>query len=195
MPTLGYLVDERPELRLRFVGGVTDPYLDTKVATLVTVSQENLLGGDVDLAHLPGTLILLTLTDGGMEGATAASVDRMLRALSKFRAAGLVVTTPQQDLSVYPPTTRTIASRLRVALLTTTAHPSAWDNLNEGIQYCRAQCAERQLDDLAGLLHSLPAQLADATAMRRVAEWLAAALEALVRVSDPDRGVLARAAR
>ncbi|MFI1400784.1 helix-turn-helix domain-containing protein [Streptomyces sp. NPDC020681] len=193
MPTLGYLVDERAELELRFVGGVTATGPDAKVATLVTISQERLLAGDVDLAHPPGTLILLTLSAGGIEGATAEAVDRTLRTLAKFGAAGLVVTTPEQDLSAYPPTTCTIASRLRIPLLTTTAHPSTWDSLNEGIQYCRAQYAERQLDDLAGLLRSLPAQLADATAMRRITEWLAAALDALVRVSDRDRGVLAAA--
>ncbi|MET7621306.1 helix-turn-helix domain-containing protein [Streptomyces sp. NPDC005408] len=192
MPTLGYLVDERSELQLRFSEPNAGPYADTKVAAMVVVSEEELLGGRCDFAQPPGTLLLLTLTSG-IQGATAAAVDRTLTALAKYRAAGMVVTTPEHHVATYPRATHAIARNLRIPLLTTTADPAAWDTLNEGIQACRRQYAERQVENLAGLLHRLPTQLADDSAMDRITMWLADALEAQVLVSDPKRGVLAAA--
>ncbi|AVZ70963.1 PucR family transcriptional regulator [Streptomyces lunaelactis] len=193
MPTLGYLVDNRPELQLRFVEANTAQCVESKVATMVMVSHEELLGGRSDFAHPPGTLILLTLTPDGITGSTAAAVDCMLGALARYKAAGLVVTAPEHDVRAFPAATRTLASRLRVPLLTTTAAPTEWQDLNYGIQQCRTQYAERQVDNLAGLLHRLPAQLADGRAMQRITDWLAAALEAQVLVNEPKHGMIARA--
>ncbi|MEV6397345.1 helix-turn-helix domain-containing protein [Streptomyces sp. NPDC051907] len=193
MPTLGYLVQELSELELRFVEGSSASFAQTKVAAMVVVSQEELLADRCDLAQPPGTLVLLALAAGGVKGAVAAAVDRMLSSLGRYKAAGLVVTARAHELHAYPAGTRAIAGRLRVPLLTTTAAPAAWQDLNHGIQQCRAQHAERQVDNLAGLLHRLPAQLADPKAMQGIAEWLASALEAQVLVSEPERGVLAAA--
>lgn len=193
MPTLGYLVKERAELQLQFAESSPASRADGKVAVLVTVDQQELISGHTNVAHPPGTLILLTLTPDGLTGRTAFEVDRLLSALAKYRAAGLVVTASDHGMPVFPAATRNLAGRLRVPLLTTTADPAVWKFLNEGIQQCRAQYAERQVEHLAGLLSRLPAQLADESAMQRITSWLADALEAQVLVSEPTHRVLAAA--
>jgi sugar diacid utilization regulator len=193
MPNLGYLVDEREELQLQLLDGAKALYGQTKVAKLVVISESGLLRDEADFAQPPGTLFLLTTTGDTLAGATARAVDRILGKLAKFRAAGLVAGASRHGHAVFPDRTRTLANRLRVPLLTTTAEPAAWSNLNQGIQYCRTQYAERQRDGLAGLLHRLPSKLADSTAMSRITEWLAGALEAQVLVTAESRGVLAAA--
>ncbi|WP_443323791.1 helix-turn-helix domain-containing protein [Streptomyces sp. 7N604] len=115
----------------------------------------------------------------------------MLPALAHHKAVGLVLTASTRDLPVYPATTRDLASRLRVPLLTTTAPPSLWKDINTALQQFRLQCAQRRAEHLDGLLNQLPAQLADTNAIQRLAEWIATALDAQVLVSAPERGVLA----
>ncbi|MET7717257.1 helix-turn-helix domain-containing protein [Streptomyces sp. NPDC005407] len=192
MPTLGFLVDERSELQLKFVGG-SAPYVDVKVAALAIASQEDLLNGRINVKNPPEALTLLTLTGEGIDDSVAAAVDRVLPALAKYRASGLVITVPAHSASAIPEATRAAAHRARVPILTTTAQPAAWAGLHEGIRTCRVQHAEKQVENLAGLVGRLPGQWTDPTALASITAWLATALEAQVLVHEPERGVLAAA--
>lgn len=193
MPTLGQLVDQRTELQLRFLEAMAPAGADTRVSSLVRVSEPELISGRFDVARPSGTLVLLALTTGTLTGRAALATERMLTALAEYSASGLVVTAPVHGLHVFSAATRALARRLRVQLLTTTAEWAAWKTLNEGIARCRAQYAERQVENLAGLLHRLPTQPADRSATQRITEWLASALEAQVRVGTPRREALADA--
>ncbi|MEJ8640112.1 helix-turn-helix domain-containing protein [Streptomyces sp. MS2.AVA.5] len=187
MPTLGYLIDERPELQLRFGQGqgATDTYATTKVTVVIVLDEDSLRSNTGEFAHPPGALILLPL-EGAQHRATAPTIERLLHAVARRRLAGLVVTADQHESTVFQRSTRQVAQRLRIPLLTTTAETAAWANLNEGIQRCRVQDAERQVESLGRLMQQLPARLADATAMHRIAAWLEEAVGAEVLVSGSD---------
>ncbi|MEV6781221.1 helix-turn-helix domain-containing protein [Streptomyces sp. NPDC051098] len=191
MPTLGYLIEERPELQLRFCPGqgATDTYASTKVTVLVTLDEDALRNSTGDFAHPPGALILMHLKDA-QHCAAAPAIERLLSAVAKQRLAGLVITAGQHESAPFHRSTRHIARRLRIPLLTTTAVPAAWANLNEGIQHCRAQYAERQVENLGQLMQRLPARLADATAMHRIAAWLEEAVGAEVLVGGSEGKVV-----
>ncbi|MFK0179661.1 helix-turn-helix domain-containing protein [Streptomyces xanthochromogenes] len=153
-----------------------------------------LTGGEIEAdqaaaAEAAGALVFLALGPRALTGATADRVDRLLRQLAKHRAAGVVLSAPSSR--GYPAATRAMAERLGIPLLNTDAPDSAWGSVDTDIQHCRARDAEAQLDQLTGLLKRLPAQLADVTAVQRIADWLAVSLNGQVLVSEPERGVLA----
>ncbi|WP_433573664.1 helix-turn-helix domain-containing protein [Streptomyces sp. CA-251247] len=192
MTTLGYLVDERPELQLRFCQGqgATEAYAGTMVTVLVVLAEDDLRHSRWEFSHPPGALILLLL-DSVQQRTFAAAVDRLLTVMRKQRFAGLVITADEHRSTAFRQSTRQVARRLRIPLLTTTAAPAAWANLNEGIQHYRAQYAERQVEHLGQLMQQLPPRLADITAMHRVAAWLEEAVGGDVLVSGSDGEVVA----
>ena len=192
MPTLGYLVDERSELQLRFLERAIESYRETKVSLLAVAGEEELLRGRINVAQPPGAMLLLR-TPGGLNSALVAALDRLLPVLAKYRASGVVITVAEHSDLTVPPATRAAAAKLRIPLLTTTANSATWDGLHEGIRYCRVEYAERQVEKLTGLVSHLPAQWADATALESITDWLATALDAQVLISEPGRGVLAAA--
>ncbi|MET8676024.1 helix-turn-helix domain-containing protein [Streptomyces sp. NPDC004647] len=196
MPTLGYLVGERTELQLRFAEpGHPTVHAGNQVTGVVTLNLSDLATKQTDYTQTANALVLVRLTSPPLKGASAAAIDRALRHLAHHQAAGLALAVPAHSTHIYPAATRGLASRLRIPLLTTTAPPTSWEGANVIIQQSRAQCAERQVKHLNGLLSRLPAQLADHSAIQHIAEWLAGALDGQVLVSEPERGVLAAAPR
>jgi hypothetical protein len=205
-PTLDYLINERPPLRLRFLQpGHASRYGATRVTEVVPrpltelprtspdPSTDASIGASTGPSFENGTLFLVTLDTPRPSPADVRTLDRLIRLLGRHRAAGLVIGTPGHDLRTLPEATLTAANRLELPLLTTSAETAAWDRVNEDLRLWRAQFAERQVEHLDGLIHRLPARLADPTAVRRIADWLSVALEAEVLVSSARRGVLAAA--
>lgn len=107
----------------------------------------------------------------------------------------------QHGAQSVPVVIRSSAVRLGVPLLTTTKELHDWHELIPRLREYRYRQAEWHADQLTALLNRLPDRLADAhtvtdadtDAMQRIADWLAAAVDADVVVSDPLRGVLAAA--
>ncbi|MDX3134980.1 helix-turn-helix domain-containing protein [Streptomyces europaeiscabiei] len=198
MPTLDYLINERPPLCLRFLQpGHASRYGETRVTEVVarplTELPDTLGVPSTDTLFENGTLFLATLDPPRLSQAGARKLDHLIRLLERREAAGLVLATPGHDLRTLPEATLAAANRLRLPLLTTSAETAAWDHVNEDLRLRRAQFAERQVEHLDGLLNRLPTRLADPTAVRRIADWLSVALDAEVLVSSARRGVLAAA--
>ncbi|MBE4775632.1 helix-turn-helix domain-containing protein [Streptomyces caniscabiei] len=201
MPTLYYLINEREQLRLRFLQpGHASRHGATRVAEVVVRplrEAPHTLGAlSADTPFEPfedGTLFLVTLDTPGPTPAHVRVLDHLIRLLDRRKAAGLVIGTPGHDLRTLPDATLAAANRLELPLLATSAETAAWDHVNEDLRLRRAQFAERQVAHLDGLLNRLPARLADPTAARRIADWLSVALDAEVLVSSARRGVLAAA--
>ncbi len=125
-------------------------------------------------------------------------VEPLLRELSRQRAAGLAVVVGQHGAQSVPAVIRSSAVRLGVPLLTTTKELHDWHELIPRLREYRYRQAEWHADQLTALLNRLPDRLADAhtvtdadtePATQRIADWLAAAVDAEVVVSDPLRGV------
>ncbi|MET9669657.1 helix-turn-helix domain-containing protein [Streptomyces sp. NPDC006475] len=196
MPTLGALVDDRTELELRFLEGqvLLQAHAATKVTLLNVASEEDILECRLHLSQPPGALLLVHPTSGGqIDDALALAIERVLPALAKYRAAGLVLVVPDHSALALRPSLKAAAGRLRIPLLSTTAGAATWDSAHASIRDCRLQYAERQVERLTGLMGTLPAQWADATALASITDWLSDALEAQVLVSEPERGVLSAA--
>ncbi|MGW2257108.1 hypothetical protein ACWCXE_04410 [Streptomyces sp. NPDC001780] len=123
----------------------------------------------------------------------SSAIEGLLREMSRQRAAGLAVAVERQGARSVPAVIRSSAARLNVPLLTTTKSLGAWKELAPRLREYRYQHAEWHAEQLTALLNRLPSRLADADgdAMQRVTDWLAAALDGEVLVSDPLRGVLA----
>jgi sugar diacid utilization regulator len=116
------------------------------------------------------------------------AVERLLEELVRYRVAGLVLVTDRHDARLIPAALRITAGRSGLPLLTSTASLAEWDRLALRV---RARNAEWQARQLNALLERLPARLTDPEARQRIADWLAATVDAEVLVSDSRRGVLA----
>ncbi len=198
LPTLDYLINERRQLRLRFLQpGHAPRHGATRVAEVVarplTEAPHTLADLSADTPFENGTLFLVTLDTPRPTPAHVRTLDHLIRLLDRRKAAGLVIGTPGHDLGTLPDATLAAANRLELPLLATSAEATAWDHVNEDLRLRRAQFAERQVAHLDGLLNRLPARLADPTAVRRIADWLSVALDAEVLVTSARRGVLAAA--
>lgn len=130
---------------------------------------------------------------GKGRGEAKEAAERLLRELARQRATALVVAVDRHGAASVPAAIRISAARLNLPLLTTTKSLQQWSELAPRLREYRRRHAEWQAEQLAALLNRLPDRLddADVAVMQRVADWLAAALEGEVLVSDPQRGVLA----
>ncbi|MBC2869871.1 helix-turn-helix domain-containing protein [Streptomyces mexicanus] len=190
MPTFGYLISERPELRLRFLNPAhARLYANVRVneVAVVPLTQPAVRP---NAALEPGALALVGLTSE-LNQHGAAALEQLLRYLKRCRASGLVLQALGHVPHV-PPAIRTLAEQLQLPLLITTAD-TQWQGVNEHLQQQRALMAERQVEQLDGLLSSLPSQLANPHAADRIVSWLATALDADVVVHSDGRGLLASA--
>lgn len=191
MLTLGDLCAE-PDFSLRVVDGsppAADRVVDA-VRVLPGTSWDRDPLGDVG----DELVVIRPFGDGPADrrwGKEAA--ERLVRELARQRATALVVAVGRHGAANVPAAIRVSAGRRNVPLLTTTKTLQEWSDLAPRLREYRRRHAEWQAEQLAALLNRLPDRLADAdvTVMQRVADWLAAALEAEVLVSDPQRGVLA----
>ncbi|MER5226253.1 hypothetical protein [Streptomyces flaveus] len=191
MLTLGDLCAE-PDFSLRVVDGsppAADRVVDA-VRVLPGTSWDRDPLGDVG----DELVVIRPFGDGPADrqwGKDAA--ERLVRELARQRATALVVAVGRHGAAAVPAAIRVSAGRRNVPLLTTTKTLQEWSDLAPRLREYRRRHAEWQAEQLAALLNRLPDRLADAdvTVMQRVADWLAAALEAEVLVSDPQRGVLA----
>ncbi|MFF3908530.1 helix-turn-helix domain-containing protein [Streptomyces sp. NPDC001848] len=138
----------------------------------------------------PGTLALVT-PGGELDQRAVAALDHLLRDLKQRRASGLALHSPGRVPAI-PPGIRTLAQRLQLPLLVTTAD-SEWAGINEDLQQQRALIAERQVEQLEALLNALPSQLANPEAASRIVRWLSEALEADVAAGSHERGVFTAA--
>ncbi|TQE38899.1 PucR family transcriptional regulator [Streptomyces ipomoeae] len=194
MPTLEYLIKERPQLRLRFLQPAhSSRFGPTRVTEVVARPMADLQHGLADSSTGNGTLFLVSLDTSAPSRPTAQALDHLIRLLARHKAAGLVLAAHGQDLHALPEPTQAVANSLELPLLTTSAEATAWERVNEDLQVQRARFAERQVEHLDGLLSRLPTRLADPTATRRIADWLSVALDAEVLVTSARRGVLAAA--
>ncbi|MER7685000.1 hypothetical protein [Streptomyces sp. NPDC097610] len=196
MPTLINLCEE-PDFCLRFVNG--GPMADRAVDSVRALSLAATAGGA--LGDVRDALVVIG--DFWASGRTSVheGVEPLLRELSRQRAAGLAVVVGQHGAQSVPVVIRSSAVRLGVPLLTTTKELHDWHELIPRLREYRYRQAEWHADQLTALLNRLPDRLTDAhtatdadtDAMQRITEWLAAAVDAEVVVSDPLRGVLAAA--
>ncbi|MFI0815582.1 helix-turn-helix domain-containing protein [Streptomyces sp. NPDC021098] len=187
MLTLGTICDE-PDFSLRFAGEhrPAERTVDSvRVVPGTTWSDEAL--GDVGDA-----LVVIRLPEHSAAH-SGGPLERLLRVLARQRAAGLAFAVDRHGPQATPVAVRSWAARLGVPLLTTTRSLDAWRQLVPRLHDHRRRYAEWHADQLTALLNRLPARLADAgpDATQRIADWLAAALDAEVLVSDEQRGVLA----
>jgi sugar diacid utilization regulator len=185
MPTLSILCSE-PALSLRFADGsrqAADRAVDA-IRVLPGTGWSRSQLGDVSDA-----LVVITLSQDAGQRPPSAAVDQLLRELARQRAAGLALAVDRHG--AVPVDVRSSAARLNLPLLTTTTPLSVWSDLTPRLHEYRYQRTEWHIEQLTALLNRLPAQLADPDAMQRVADWLAAALDAEVLVSDSCRGILA----
>ncbi|GAA2399232.1 hypothetical protein GCM10010191_02610 [Actinomadura vinacea] len=183
MPTLGELCKE-PDFSLRLVVG--DHAAKDRVVKAVGVMHHP--------AHpcKPGdrtdALVVTGLPRRPERLAGNPMVEDLLNDLARQKAAGLALVADRQDGQAIPVWLRSRAARLNVPLLTTTRTIDEWGHLAPRLRAYRAGWyAER----LTALLERLPSRSSDPGALQRVAEWLAATVDAEVLVSDPERGILA----
>lgn len=195
MLTLGDMCAE-PDFSLRIVDGsppAADRVVDA-VRVLPATSWDRDPLGDVG----DELVVIRPFGDGpadrqsGKDKAKEAA-ERLLRELARQRATALVVAVGRHGAASVPAAIRISAARLNLPLLTTTKSLQQWSELAPRLREYRRRHAEWQAEQLAALLNRLPDRLddADVAVMQRVADWLAAALEGDVLVSDPQRGVLA----
>ncbi|MGW2328621.1 helix-turn-helix domain-containing protein [Streptomyces sp. NPDC001700] len=199
MLTLGAICGEL-DFSLRFAGEhrPADRTVDSVRVLPGTAWSGDALGevlGDVGDA-----LVVIRLPSAGQAGQAGpggrdgqGALERLLRALARQRAAGLAFAVDRHGPQATPVAVRSWAARLGVPLLTTTRSLEAWQQLLPRLRDYRHRYAEWHAEQLTALLNRLPSRLADAgpDATQRIADWLAAALDAEVLVSDEQRGVLA----
>ncbi len=194
LPTLEYLINDSPRLRLRFLQpGHSSRFGGTRVTEVVVRPVSDLPHALTDSSIENGTLLLVSLDSPHPSRATDRTIEHLIRLLARRKAAGLVLGTPGHNLQPFPEATLAVANSLGLPLLTTSADTTAWARVNEELRLRRAEFAERQVEHLDGLLNRLPTRLADPTAMRRIVDWLSEALDAEVLVTSARRGVLAAA--
>ncbi|MFC7991992.1 helix-turn-helix domain-containing protein [Streptomyces pilosus] len=193
MPSLGSLFTDKPELELAFATSGSWCAQTVQINGVMMVTREQLLH-DEALSDLPvGSLILVTSTSPfRLQSRTMAVLGLLLQRMRREGVVGLVMRVAPGARHPYPPDLVDQAARLGVALLTTSAPVERWVGVHEEIQRSRLVLAERRASQLSSLVQELPAQLADARAMQRIADWVAQALSCQVLVSEPAR-VLAAA--
>ncbi|MFD4574278.1 helix-turn-helix domain-containing protein [Streptomyces sp. NPDC058417] len=187
MPTLGSLPTEKPELELTFVEDGSRRAQITEVNGVMTMTSAQLLEDGVPLNLPDGSLILITDTAPfRLRGRITAVLVQLLQRMSRDGLVALAVSAVRGASQPFPPTIVDRAARFGIALLTSSAPTESWDRLHEEIQQSRLIFAERRAAQLNSLVQELPAQLADARAMQRVADSLARALDCQVLVSEPE---------
>ncbi|WP_328770651.1 helix-turn-helix domain-containing protein [Streptomyces sp. NBC_00286] len=197
MLTLGDMCAE-PDFSLRIVDGsppAADRVVDAVRVLPGTSWERDPLAdvGDELVVIRPFADGLADRQSGNGKSKAREAAERLLRELARQRAAALVVAVDRHGAAAVPAAIRVSAARLSLPLLTTTKSLQQWSELAPRVREYRRRHAEWQAEQLAALLNRLPDRLddADAAVMQRVADWLAAALEGEVLVSDPQRGVLA----
>lgn len=188
MLTLGSLPTDKPELELIFVESGSWRARTTEINGVVTMTPEQLLEGGVPSTLPDGSLVLITGTlPFRLRGRITTVLELLLQRMSRDGGAGLAVSAALGASQPFPPDIVDRAARLGIALLTSSAPTESWDGVHEEIQQSRLIFAERRAAQLSSLVQELPAQLADARAMQRIADWLARALDCQVLVSEPER--------
>ncbi|MFB7917051.1 helix-turn-helix domain-containing protein [Streptomyces sp. NPDC056061] len=188
MPTLGSLPADKPELRLTFVWDDPKRAGVREVAGVVTVAPEQVLKDGVPRNLPDGCLVLIAgAAPLRFRGRIATVLEPLLQHMSQKRSPGLVISADSGTCQPFPPPVVDQARRLDVPLLTTAAPAEKWEGLHEEIQQSRLRLAERRVSHLSSLVQELPAHLADAQAMQRIADWLARVLDVQVLVSEPER--------
>lgn len=188
MPTLGSLPTDKPELELAFVESGSRRAQSTEINGVVTMTPEQLLEGGVPSTLPDGSLVLITGTSPfRLRGRITTVLELLLQRMSRDGGAGLAVSAALGASQPFPPDIVDRAARFGIALLTSSAPTESWDGVHEEIQQSRLIFAERRAAQLSSLVQELPAQLADARAMQRIADWLARALDCQVLVSEPER--------
>lgn len=185
-----------PEYGLSFVNTYADG--DTRTATR-TVHAVRVVpdptSGNAQLQDCAGVLVVVDRHGLCARDTTRGSAEPLLRTLVRQGVAGLAVAVEEHGPQAVPVAVRSSADRLGLPLLTSTRSVARWRELEERLnEDCLAQ-VDGHAEQLTALLNLLPGRIAEAGpgAMRRVVAWLAAALDAEVMVSDPQRGVLAAA--
>ncbi|MGW0536317.1 helix-turn-helix domain-containing protein [Streptomyces sp. NPDC003032] len=188
MPPLGSLPTDKPELELTFVEDGSRRAQTTEINGVVTMTPEQLLEDGVPSTLPDGSLVLITgASPFRLRGRIAPVLELLLQRMSQDGSAGLAVTAPPGARQPFPPAVVDRAARLGIALLITSAPAERWEGMHEEIQQARLMFAERRAAQLSSLVKELPAQLADARAMQRIADWLARVLDCQVLVSEPER--------
>lgn len=188
MPTLGSLPTDKPELELTFVASGSRRAQTAEIKGVVTMTPEQLLEDGVPSALPDGSLVLITgMSPFRVRGRVTTLLEQLLQRMSRDGGAGLAVSAAPGARQPFPPNIVDGAARLGIALLTTSAPTECWEGVHEEIQQSRLTFAERRAAQLSSLVQELPAQLADARAMQRIADWLARALDCQVLVSEPER--------
>ncbi|MFJ4622198.1 helix-turn-helix domain-containing protein [Streptomyces sp. NPDC088812] len=188
MPTLGSLPTDKPELELAFLANGSRRAQVTEIAGVVTVTPEQLLENGPPSALPDESLVLITgASPFRLRGRITTVLELLLQRMSRDGSAGLAVTAAPGARQPFPPAIVDQAARLGIALLITSAPAERWEGMHEKIQQARLMFAERRAAQLSSLVRELPAQLADARAMQRIADWLARVLDCQVLVSEPER--------
>lgn len=195
VPTLEYLInEERLQLGLRFLQpGQATRFGPTRVTEVVARSQAELAHELVNPSAKAGTLVVVFLAGSQLARSVTRTVDSLIRLLAQRNAAGLVLHVPGRNLDPFPDGIRALANSVGLPLLLTSAQAADWEHVNEDLQQQRAVAELQVARFLDGLLHRLPARLADPKANQRIADWLSVALEAEVLVTSAQRGILAAA--
>ncbi|TLS46118.1 PucR family transcriptional regulator [Streptomyces montanus] len=188
MPTLGSLPSEKPRLELTFAANGSRHAQAAEITAVVTVTPEQLLEDGVPSALPDGSLVLITGTSPfRLRGRITTVLELLLQRMSRDGSTALAVSAAPGARQPFPAAIADRAARLGIALLITSAPTESWEGVQEEIQQSRLMFAERCAAQLSSLVQELPAQLADAQAMQRIADWLARVLACQVLVSEPER--------
>ncbi|MFE9137995.1 helix-turn-helix domain-containing protein [Streptomyces sp. NPDC007355] len=189
MLTLGSLSMHHPDLGLKFVWPVNSTaHHGNRVGGLIILSFDEFLQNGIPGRLGKGALVLLTgVMFFRIRGRIAVAIEELLRQLSLNGCVGLIITATSTTTQPFSHALRDMSERLALPLLVSTAPTDRWADVHTSIQQARLASAERRAAQLSSLMQQLPAQLADAKAMQRIASWLAGALDAQVLVSEPDR--------
>jgi sugar diacid utilization regulator len=193
MTTLQAMIAERPDLALTFATHASvQKRQQVEVTGLTTTSLPELKDGTI-LARLQrGSLVLLTDPfPARMSVQTTAAVDNLLQQMALQSCAALVIHRSERAAGSLPQALQDTAARFNIPLLISCAPATRWLGVHDAIRDGRMARAEQRAFQLSRLVEQLPAKLANPAAAQRVTDWLAAALDAQVLVSEPDRVIAA----
>ncbi|MBY8880868.1 helix-turn-helix domain-containing protein [Actinacidiphila acidipaludis] len=185
MSTLGYLVDKKPALRLRYVVPSQAGRHEQQRVTSVTPLEP---GAQVDVR--PGTLVLVDVPASALSRQATAQLTTLVARLAAIRDTALALRVPEKIVPDIPDQLCRQAERVAVPLLSSSAPLRAWDGINGDLSRQRALVAEEQTERLERLLALVPTRLGDTGAVRQIVDWLAIALDADVMVWSKSRGVV-----
>ncbi|WP_344077851.1 helix-turn-helix domain-containing protein [Streptomyces crystallinus] len=114
----------------------------------------------------------------------------MLEDLARDGCAGLVLPMASAMDRPLPQRLRDLSDRVGVPLLFSAATAARWNLLHQAVLARRLAYSDERAAALHALVQQLPARLGDPSAMQRITDWLARALDVQVLVSGP-RGPLA----